>query len=115
MNVQKLLIIFLNLGLVSCEDLTAPSIDDVHRRLVYFEVVSDDGEFITIKKESAHCRIQKYQHSLNYIGPIGEGKDIPLQECAGTIGYSLDDYRKLVEAKEKLRLKAVQAGVIARE
>ena len=113
MNVLKLLTISLSLGLTSCKGLKAPSIDDVYRRMVFFEVVGETEDTIIIKKENAQCRLQKYQHSLSYIGPLGEGEDVAFQKCAGTIGYDLYDYKDLAEAKEEIRLKAVQAGIIS--
>ena len=103
--------ICLSLFLVSCTPLTIPKVDDVYRRTLFFEIIDQDDEVIVIDKRSAHCRIQRYKHSLIHIGPVGRGEDRPIEECISIIGYDAQDYGKLAAAKKLFRMKAVMSGV----
>lgn len=104
-------IICLSLLFPACRGLTIPKVDDVYRRTIYFEVLEQDDKYIVLDKRSAHCRIQLYRHSLFHMGPVGEGMDRPLEECISIVGYDIDDYGKLVKAKNFLRQKAIGNGV----
>lgn len=65
---------------------------------------NDKGELVIDEKESA-CFSRKYQYSIDRIGTLGDDKDVDLEECNGMIGYSPDNYKKVVEFQERVRVK----------
>ena len=53
-------------------------------------------ERCTISIEYNKCRCIDYEITQSRVGPIGEGRDMPLEYCDNLVGFPLEDYSKLI-------------------
>lgn len=104
LNVIKLLLLsILTMSLFGC-DRNNPDFRIVQNGLVLETYRNDKGELVIDETKSA-CFSRKYQFSLDRVGPIGENDDEELEACNGMIGYSPENYKKVVEFNERVRVK----------